>query len=53
MKIMRFVGGKRLSKENKLTMTDFVINDQFELNNYISYLFYQSPNNDYSEREPA
>ena len=41
MKIMRFVGGERLSKENKLTMMDFVINDQFQLNNYISYLFYQ------------
>jgi hypothetical protein len=29
-----------MSRESKLTMTDFVFNDRFQLNYYISYLFH-------------
>ena len=42
-----------MSKENKLTMTDFIINDQFQLNHYISYLFYQLTNHNYIKRESS
>jgi hypothetical protein len=41
----------RLSKEGKLTMIDFIIDERFQLNHYISYLFYQLTNNNYTERE--
>ena len=30
-----------MAKENKLTLIDFICNDRFELNSYLSYLFYQ------------
>jgi hypothetical protein len=39
-----------MSKEGKLTMLDFVINDRFQLNNYISYLFYQLTTNNCTKR---
>jgi hypothetical protein len=34
-------GGKIVSKESKLTLSDFVNNDRFELNAYLTYLFHQ------------
>lgn len=53
MKITRLVGGNdsRLSKESKLAMLDFIIDDRFQLNHYIAYLFYQLTNNNHSKRE--
>jgi hypothetical protein len=30
-----------MSRESKLTMTDFICNDRFHLNYYISYLFHE------------
>lgn len=38
-------GGKIVSKESKLTLSDFVNNDRFELNAYLTYLFHQFYNN--------
>jgi hypothetical protein len=37
-------GGKRTVKENKLTFTDFVYKDRFELDSYLTYMFQQSCN---------
>lgn len=37
--------GYIMCRENKLTFSDFVIKDRFELNSYISYLFHQVKNN--------
>ncbi|MCV9885386.1 hypothetical protein [Metabacillus halosaccharovorans] len=34
-----------MCRENKLTFSDFVIKDRFELNSYLSYLFHQVKNN--------
>ncbi|MBZ9536889.1 hypothetical protein KGR20_22280 [Cytobacillus oceanisediminis] len=34
-----------MSGQSKLTFSDFVIEDRFELNSYISYLFHQVKNN--------
>lgn len=42
-----------MSKESKLTMLDFVIDDQFQLNHYIAYLFYELTNNGESKREAS
>jgi hypothetical protein len=35
-------GGKIVSRESKLTLSDFVHKDQFQLNSYLTYLFHQS-----------
>lgn len=52
MKIAKLEGGKKsMSKEKKLTLLDFIINDRFQLNSYISYLFYQLTDNHYTKRE--
>ncbi|WP_428910439.1 hypothetical protein [Niallia sp. Krafla_26] len=42
-----------MSKDSKLTMVDFVIDDRFQLNHYISYLFYQLTNTNYRKRESS
>ncbi|WP_338470751.1 hypothetical protein R4Z10_18480 [Niallia sp. XMNu-256] len=43
-----------MSKENnKLTILDFVIDERFHLNSYISYLFFQLTNNNYPKRESS
>lgn len=34
-------GGKVVSRESKLTLSDFVNKDRFELNSYLTYLFHQ------------
>lgn len=38
-------GVEIVSGQSKLTFSDFVIEDRFELNSYISYLFHQVKNN--------
>ena len=45
----KIIGGEILSKEGKLTMLDFVIDNQFQLNHYISYLFYQITKNNFQK----
>ena len=42
-----------MSRESKLAMTDFVIDDRFQLNNYISYLFYQLNNKSNAKGESS
>ena len=39
-------GGKIVSSESKLTLSDFVNRDRFELNSYLTYLIHQFYDND-------
>ncbi|MDQ0862009.1 hypothetical protein QFZ72_005607 [Bacillus sp. V2I10] len=38
-------------KESKLTLSDFVYKERFELNSYLTYLFHQLYNNDPNQLE--
>jgi len=37
--VLLIIGGLRMSKENKVRLSDFIQGDRFELNSYLTYLF--------------
>jgi hypothetical protein len=45
MKVKKLRGSRIVSRESKLTLFDFVYNDRFELESYLSYLFYRFNDN--------
>ncbi|MFY0762301.1 hypothetical protein AB1K32_26275 [Metabacillus dongyingensis] len=42
-----------MSRESKSTLSEFVNNDRFELNSYLTYLFLQLNNKDLNQSEDS
>ncbi|UNJ81195.1 hypothetical protein (plasmid) [Metabacillus dongyingensis] len=40
-------------RESKLTLSDFVYKERFELNSYLTYLFHQLNNKDLNQSEDS